>query len=642
MDFAIRRRPRRNRPQVEALEARALLANAGALDPTFGGGRGFVANPITSTSLKLYPGTQEVSAVAVQPDGKILVANAENNPGVSSYFVLERLDADGSLDAGFGHGGMVLTQVAPDSSGQFGALLVQPDGKIVEVGYSDKDSPASGGGNPSFVVIRLNADGTPDSTFGNDGVAVNPNSIPGTVLGNPGSIVSAQLEADGSIILVGSGFTTAGLPADFVSKLQSDGALDPTFGTDGTAIVAFSTSPGLPKSANVVGLAIQSDGKIVVAGNTIGSLANANSSTGELIRLNADGTRDTSFGGATGGEVDFSGMTFNSLTQQPDGKLLLGEGTSGLLRLNADASPDTTFGVGGLTVLPYPSSGGDQIALQANGQIVVAGDFRVFSPPSPAGSVPSAFGSIRVNANGSLDTSYGNSSVLGLALYRFGTPYVAAFAMAAAIDPTDGNIVVAGNADAALPQGGSSLEVGVARVLATPSAGVGATPASPTAPASFDGSSLTDLAVYEPISGEFAFRPQSDLLAPDQFIPFGPAGAGQTIPAAADYQGIGLDQIAAYLPASGIYAVRPGNGPDQYYSIGIKGAGQTIPAPADYFRTGQADVAVYTPSNATFTIVSPSNPSSVATIAFGAREPACRSRRRPTTSAPARPTSPSI
>ncbi len=109
------------------------------------------------------------------------------------------------------------------------------------------------------------------------------------------------------------------------------------------------------------------------------------------------------------------------------------------------------------------------------------------------------------------------------------------------------------------------------------------------------------------------------MTGPDEFIPFGIAGAGQTIPAPADYQGYGQDQLAAYVPSSGIYAVRPGGGgPDQYYSIGIKGAGQTIPTPADYFRTGQADVAVYTPSNATFTIVNPSDPSSVATIAFGA------------------------
>ena len=427
-----------------------------------------------------------------------------------------------------------------------------------------------------------------------NGVSVNPNSVTNNFYGNPGTINSAVLEPDGSIVLAGGGYTTSGQPSDFVSKLEPDGQLDPTFGTDGTAVIPIMVNPGLQDSASVGGLALQPDGKLVVAGEAVSNTERINQLSGDLIRLNTDGTQDLTFGGAAGGQVDFANASFGGLIEQPDGKLLLQDGFSGLLRLNADASVDPTFGQGGMVILPYEPDVTDPIALQPNGQIVVAGNFPVLGTLGPTlASLPQEFGSLRINADGTLDTSYGNSSVLGLAQYHFGSPYLDANAAVIAIQPTDGNIVVAGTAATFLVQDGTLPAVAVARALAAPSTGVGVIPPPPTAPASFDGTDQTDLAVYEPISGEFAFRTMAVIGQPDQFIPFGTPGAGQTIPAPADYQGDGQDQIAAYLPASGIYAVRPGDGPDQYYSIGLKGAGQTIPTPADYFRTGQADVAVY-------------------------------------------------
>ena len=121
-----------------------------------------------------------------------------------------------------------------------------------------------------------------------------------------------------------------------------------------------------------------------------------------------------------------------------------------------------------------------------------------------------------------------------------------------------------------------------------------------TPPASFDGSGRTDLAVYLPASGSFAYRPTDG--SADRIIPFGIPGPGATIPASADYAGSGRTEIAAYLPSVGAYAIRPSSGPDQVVSFGIAGPGQSIPVPADYDGDGKADVAVYLPSLGAFGI----------------------------------------
>ena len=122
-----------------------------------------------------------------------------------------------------------------------------------------------------------------------------------------------------------------------------------------------------------------------------------------------------------------------------------------------------------------------------------------------------------------------------------------------------------------------------------------------TPPASFDGSGRTNLAVYLPAIGAFAYRPSDPTLG-DQIVPFGLPGAGRTIPAAADYSGSGRSQIAAYLPSLGIYAIRSGSGPDRLISFGIAGTGQSLPTPADYDGDGRADIAVYLPALGAFGI----------------------------------------
>ncbi len=127
------------------------------------------------------------------------------------------------------------------------------------------------------------------------------------------------------------------------------------------------------------------------------------------------------------------------------------------------------------------------------------------------------------------------------------------------------------------------------------------TPAVLQPPADFDGSGRTDLAVYDAASGAFLYQPSSG--GPVVTVPFGSAGAGQTIPAPGDYTAAGHAEIAAYLPSLGVYAIRPaGGGQDIIVPFGIAGAGQSLPAPGDYEGSGKDDIAVYMPAIGAFGI----------------------------------------
>ncbi len=121
----------------------------------------------------------------------------------------------------------------------------------------------------------------------------------------------------------------------------------------------------------------------------------------------------------------------------------------------------------------------------------------------------------------------------------------------------------------------------------------------------YNGDGKSDVAVYLAASGSFAIRYSNG--QPDQIIPFGVPGIGQSIPVSGDFDGDGIADLAVYIPSQGIFAYRPSSsGPDVTIPIGTAGAGQTIPAPGDYFGTGQTDVAVYLPASAEFDILNPS------------------------------------
>lgn len=374
-----------------ALFAQGALSAADGFDPNVGG---------------------NVYAVAIQPDGKILIAGEfrrlqPNGGAVSNPNNIARLHPDGRVDATF-HGNV---------NGRINAMILQPDGRIVIGGtFTEVTNPGAAAVTRNRAA-RLNADGTLDASF-------DPN-----IDGGPLREVNAlALDANGGILIGGAFTSAAGQPRNRIARFNADGSLDAGFD---------------PNASNVVlAIAVQSDGKILVGG---GFTTIAGQTRNRLARLNANGSLDTSF------NPNFNNRVL-AVTLQRDGKILVGgsfttvqppnteEATARarFTRLNADGTLDTSF-VG--------QAGGDvyAIAVVPDGGVLVGGTF-----PS-LGGINIAYGG-RVHPNGQLDVSFlpgPNSNV-----YAFGVQ-------------SDGSIVLGGGFSALRGSGLSSVPRNhVARVSA--------------------------------------------------------------------------------------------------------------------------------------------------------------------------------
>jgi uncharacterized delta-60 repeat protein len=208
------------------------LTAGGTQDPSFNGG----------VSLALDFGAFETGvAVAQQADGKLVVAGSTTGAGQAT--VVARLNVNGSRDTSFDGDGRATLAGPPGSVAA--DMVIQPDGKIVVAGFVGDDF--AGGG--ILRVTRLNPDGTPDSGFGGNGVAT-------IDFGGDDYATAVALLANGKIVVLGNSDSQ---PA--VARLQPGGTLDGTFGNGGKTIV-----PGTIQNAQ--GLAIQPNGRIVIAGST--------------------------------------------------------------------------------------------------------------------------------------------------------------------------------------------------------------------------------------------------------------------------------------------------------------------------------------------------------------------------------------
>jgi len=243
----------------------------------------------------------------------------------------------------------------------------------------------------------LNTDGTLDSSFGSAGKVVTD------FFGSIDRAAGLVVQSDGKI--VAAGFANSGANGlDFaVARYQTDGSLDLTFGVGGKVTADFFGGLDIGN-----GIAIQSDGRMVIAGNAfIGSGSNFNDFG--LLRLNTDGSLDATFGAGGKVHTDFGEVDEAAgLVLQPDGGIVLagrsaagGSVNFGLARYNTTGALDPSFGVGGkvLTVFPGGLSEASAVVIQPNGKIVAAGRYVV--------SLFSQFALARYNSNGSLDPSFG-------------------------------------------------------------------------------------------------------------------------------------------------------------------------------------------------------------------------------------------
>ena len=358
----------------------------------------------------------------VQADGRIVVAGIMNGGTPQGNFAIVRYNPSGSLDTTFGNGGIAevsLTNGRDDPA----ALAIQADGRIVVVGTTDS-------GN-NVGVIRLNTNGTLDTTFDGDGRAI----IDGR--GSLDSGYSVAIAADGKIVIGGKSRNPANSAQDdlFVARLNVNGSLDTSFSGDGKEFVRISgiTTTDTEVAYSVIALP---DGKIVAIGSTEGGGGDDT----VVMRFNANGGLDGSFNGGLGWLLTSYPGSSTSLayggTLQSDGKILItGVATVGgnqnitLLRLNANGSFDTSFDGDGylITDVSVSTDIGRAVAVQPDGKILVAG--YGFGPSED-------FEVIRYNTDGSRDTTWGTNGI-----YTFGATD---FGHSIAVLPS-GDVIVGGN-----------------------------------------------------------------------------------------------------------------------------------------------------------------------------------------------------
>ena len=351
----------------------ARLTAAGSLDTTFGGGKGYVQPGLGSAS------TQDGANIALQPDGKIVVVGSVVS-GASTLLAVARLQPlDGSLDSTFGTSGLATT-------GLSGSPLVHGTGAVILGSTGQIAVSAWAGSSSNFTLVRYNANGQLDSTFGSGGIA-SANTAGGPVEANDVSLTS-----DGRLVEVGfakiSGqFDTA------VARFNSNGSPDTTFpsgtqnGTETFDLSAKFTSD------QATAVTLDSSDRIIVSG-TISS----SPSTGYLLRILANGARDTSFAsnGLLTSTFDGSVGTGAGNVVDSNGRYLFaggaGSGSSttalGVARVTSSGTYDSRFGVQGSGAgagsgresvpCPSPATGstsgaGSAVAVQPDQRILVGG-----------------------------------------------------------------------------------------------------------------------------------------------------------------------------------------------------------------------------------------------------------------------------
>jgi uncharacterized delta-60 repeat protein len=323
--------------------------------------------------------------------------------------------AEGSLDTTFGTGGIVTTDIG--SSDVARSVVLQSDGKIVVAGYATDP-----GGSDDFAVVRYNPDGSPDGSFGTGGIVTTG------ISGGDARANSVVLQSDGKIVVAG----TNGNDDFAVARYTTAGSLDTTFGTGGIVTTDIDDED----EANSV--VLQSDGKIVVAGEADGDFA--------VVRYTTAGVLDTTFGGGDGKvTTNIAGAaSANSVVLQSDGKIVVAgyadDNDFAVVRyttagvLDPDFGGDGTFGAPGIvtTDIGTDIDRAYSVVLQSDGKIVVAGYARM--------GLTDDIAVARYTTAGSLDTTFGTG---GIVTTPIGTSTDRAYSV---VLQSDGKIVVAGSA----------------------------------------------------------------------------------------------------------------------------------------------------------------------------------------------------
>lgn len=322
----------------------------GSADATFG-----IGGKVTTDMIAGGIVQEEARAVAVQPDGRIVVAGYTRT-GLPFGFALARYHPDGRLDTTFGSGGKVVGGLG----GRAFAVAIQPDGRIVAAG----DDPTV----EMIKVVRYLADGRVDTGFGTGGEALTD------VPGDGDRAANVVLQTDGAIVVSGDPIGGLSVGPTSLVRYTADGRLDPAFGAGGK----------LTLSGQRVGegLALQGDGKLVLVGGV--DTPTAVMTGFAVTRLLPDGRPDPGFGnaGSVHTVVDRQGGdAARAVAIQPDGRIVVA-GVSGrinpnfaLARYGADGTLDSAFASGGLATVDFfgARDAAEGVAVLPDGRILLGG-----------------------------------------------------------------------------------------------------------------------------------------------------------------------------------------------------------------------------------------------------------------------------
>jgi len=429
-------------------ESVTTTARAGDLDRSFGKG-GKAITPLLAD--------EQAEAVAVQSDGKVVSAGITEDRTLGHVLAVVRHRENGTLDPGFGTSGKVLiTPVDLHLSGDVG-LAIQPDGKILV---------ATGWGG-QMTVARYLASGEPDTTFATAGV------LRSDLLYGVRDLV---VDPDGRILLAGYNLikeaqATQFLTAMSVARLTASGAPDTTFGTGGVVTHMPSEIPfgEIGRQSDAAALALQSDGRIVIAGSAdiwrTNTLINPHDVQIAVGRLLANGALDPDFGGGDGFAItaispydpdrsSTGGEAAQDVIVTAAGRIVAAGTTTSpapsgnphrrmvLVRHLADGTPDDSFGPQGVRLTAFPTfdegepdrsqAVGRAVAEQSDGRLVLAGSRYARDPGDD-------FALARLLGDGVLDSAFGSD---GLSAPVIGRGFDSGRALALA---PDGKLVLAGS-----------------------------------------------------------------------------------------------------------------------------------------------------------------------------------------------------
>ena len=338
----------------------------------------------------------------------------------------------GTLDASWATlsaqgAGKLLTSFG-NSNDVANALLLQPDGKVIQVGHCNA---STNGSVLSVCIARFLPGGAPDTSFNATG------QIKTTYAAAPEfGPVGAALRGDGKLVVAGR-CAPAAVGQACLLRYTSSGALDSSFGNAGIALGGMIGSTGM----SIYNMALQPDGKIIVVGTCQGT------TTYDFCvqRFTADGAIDAGFNAsATGSLVLDMNANFDYATSalvQSDGKIVIAGGCSNggvylycVLRLLANGSIDSSFGQSG-KLLATPSGGAQAVAVQPDGKLILAGQ----CAHTVGQFLKGDFCILRFNANGAVDSGFGSAGQVLTTVGNYGN-----MAYSIAVQP-DGRIVVAGS-----------------------------------------------------------------------------------------------------------------------------------------------------------------------------------------------------